>query len=150
MRALTFQSAFGYAPAWLRRYDAYIRYTLASSLLLTLVLMWGCAAQAIKAADSAYMGWRIATETGAQIIQSPEISDATKAKVQAAARAAQPLAEGLWTALYSAATAPPENKASKLTELQQALLLAVPALTAYARAVAEAQAGPAAVVDHSP
>lgn len=77
----------------------YTLYTLAL-IVGACVYLNGCAHMDLEQRASAVYGtYTIAVEEGARALQSPEIPDATKLKIQSAIREAKPLAQILYTAL---------------------------------------------------
>lgn len=81
-------------------------------------------------AETAYGSYVAVEKTAAEAIQSPEVSDQTKLRIQQAARNAKPVADALLVALVSF-----RKNRNDSDELHRALMIAEPTLAAFAAEV---------------
>lgn len=109
------------------------RFGLLTYLFILLVLSWaaltmpGCSGMPIEQQAQALYGTFVTTEKAAQqAIQSPEISDAVKLKIQAADRDAKPAADALEAALLAY-----RKDKGNPDLLEKALSIAAPAIAAF-------------------
>lgn len=97
-------------------------------LALSLFALTACAGLSFQGrADAAYGSFVAAETAGAELIQSPEVSDATKAKIKSADAKAKPVADALLAAIVECRRVDCDP-----TTLRDALAAALPAINTLA------------------
>lgn len=101
-------------------------------IALTLLTLTACSGMSLQSrAEATYGSFVVTEKSAAELIQSPNVPDSTKVKIQAADTAAKPVADALLAAILGYRVSPANADA-----LQRALSVAIPAIATFAKETA--------------